>query len=192
MNRTLITMRFEPTAIPDVVKVVPKRFGDERGHFSEIFRADLFAEALGPTQFVQDNVSLSRDRGTLRGLHFQIPPKVQGKLIRCLQGAIRDVVVDLRRGSSTYGRHVALDLTADDGAWLWVPSGFAHGFCTLVTNTEVLYKVTDYYSPTHDKGLAYDDPALSIDWPVDAGSAILSGKDRVQPRLLDLPDYFQI
>lgn len=184
-------MRFERTSIADVVKVTPQRFCDARGYFSELFRADLFAGAVSPVHFVQDNISLSRDRGTLRGLHFQIPPKAQGKLVRCLKGAIRDVAVDLRHGSPSFGQHVAVDLSAEDGTWLWVPAGFAHGFCTLTANTEVFYKVTDYYSEAHDKGVAFADPALGIAWPVPAETAILSPKDQRLPLLSELPPYFQ-
>jgi len=184
-------MEFVETGLPGVVKVVPKRFGDARGFFSELFRADLFTAAVGDVGFVQDNMSLSAEVGTIRGLHFQSHPTPQGKLIRCLAGAILDVAVDIRTGSPTYGRHVAVELTPENGAWLWVPVGFAHGFCTLKPDTAVLYKVTNYYDAACDKGVAFDDPAIGIAWPVDPSAAVLSDKDRRQPKLADLPAYFQ-
>ena len=177
------------TAIADVKLVRPRVFADERGWFAETWSARAFAAAGIAEGFVQDNQSLSRPRGTVRGLHFQTPPMAQGKLVRVLRGAILDVAVDLRRSSPTRGRHVAVELTAD-GAQLWVPVGFAHGFCTLVDDTEVFYKVTAPYSPAHDRGLAWDDPALGIPWPVSAAEALLSDKDRRHPRLADLPDWF--
>lgn len=183
-------MIFEPTHIPAVVKVIPRRHGDDRGFFSEIFRDDLFRTGASAVDFVQDNMSLSAEVGTVRGLHFQSRPAPQGKLIRCLAGAILDVAVDIRVGSPTYGQHVAVELTPEEGAWLWVPEGFAHGFCTLKPDTLVLYKVTGYYSQPNDKGLRWNDPALGIGWPVDEANAVLSAKDRVQPLLADLPDYF--
>lgn len=178
------------TSIAGLQLFTPKRHGDHRGFFCELFRQDAFEAAAGPTVFVQENQSLSRETGTLRGLHFQARPKAQGKLVRCGRGALLDVVVDIRTGSPTFGRHAAFELSAENGRQLWVPAGFAHGFCTLEADTEILYKVTDYYSPEHDRGLAFDDPALGIDWPVESGAAILSDKDRRHPRLADLPDYF--
>jgi len=123
-------------------------------------------------------------------LHFQLEPRAQGKLVSCIQGAILDVAVDIRSGSPTYGRHVAAELTADNGRLLWVPPGFAHGFCTLVPDTKVSYKVTDYYSPEHDRGLAYNDPKLAIAWPATIGKATLSDKDRRQPTLGELGAMF--
>lgn len=184
-------MEFIPTAIPGVVKVVPKRFEDARGFFSEIFKDDLFRSKVEDVAFVQDNMSRSADVGTIRGLHFQTAPATQGKLVRCLKGAILDVAVDIRTGSPSFGRHVAVELTPEEGAWLWVPVGFAHGFCTLQPDTEVLYKVTGSYSAANDKGVAFDDPAIGIAWPVDVAAAVLSDKDRRQPKLADLPAYFQ-
>ena len=139
---------------------------------------------------MQDNHSLSRRRGTVRGLHFQVPPRAQAKLVRVLAGRIFDVVVDLRRASPAYGRHVAFELSAANGDQLFVPAGLAHGFCTLEEDTEVLYKVSAYYSRDHDRGLRWDDPALGIAWPVAAGEAVLSDRDRRHPTLADLPDYF--
>ncbi len=183
-------MQFNPTAIPDVVRVIPKFVGDARGYFCEVFRSDLFVSTLGPWQFLQDNQSLSADFGTVRGLHFQLPPRAQGKLVRCVVGAILDVAVDIRIGSPTYGQHVKAELSAKNGHQLWVPPGFAHGFCTLEADSIISYKVTDIYSAEHDRGLLWNDPDLAIDWPVDAHSAILSAKDEVQPRLADLEPAF--
>lgn len=183
-------MQFERLEIPEVVLVVPKKFGDARGYFMETFRKSLFQDSVGPFDFVQDNQSLSADVGTIRGLHFQLEPKAQGKLISCIAGAILDVAVDIRSGSPTYGRNVTAELTAENGHMLWVPPGFAHAFCTLEPDTKVSYKVTDYYSPEHDRGLAFDDPALGIVWPVAADKAILSAKDRLQPKLAELGTVF--
>ena len=183
-------MDIEKTALEGVLILKPKRFGDARGFFSETYNKRSF-EALGlKLEFVQDNHSLSRDVGTLRGLHFQSAPFAQDKLVRATRGRILDVAVDLRRSSPTYLRHVAVELTADNGHQLLVPVGFAHGFCTLEPDTEVQYKVTNYYAPQHDHGLAFDDPAIGIDWPVTRDQAILSAKDRAQPRLADLAASF--
>ncbi|CAN7722280.1 dTDP-4-dehydrorhamnose 3,5-epimerase [Rhizobium sp. LjRoot98] len=183
-------MQFQKTAISEVILITPKKIGDSRGYFSETFRLDIFAENVGNFELIQDNQSLSADIGTVRGLHFQLDPRAQGKLIRCIAGAIFDVAVDIRKGSSTYGRHVKAELTAENGHQLWVPPGFAHGFCTLEPNSIISYKVTDYYSPEHDRGLLWSDPELGIEWPVSAEGAILSGKDQVQPRLADLETNF--
>ena len=183
-------MDLEQTAIPDVVVVTPRRFGDDRGFFSEVYKAPTFDAAFGPKIFVQDNQSLSAQPGTVRGLHFQTEPHAQGKLVRVIRGSVLDVAVDLRRSSPTFGRHVAVELSAANWKQLWIPPGFAHGFCTLEPDTEVLYKVTSLYAPTHDFGLAFDDPALGIAWPVAPGDAVLSDKDRKHPRLQDLPHGF--
>lgn len=183
-------MDIEKTALEGVLILKPKRFGDARGFFSETYNKRSF-EALGlKLEFVQDNHSLSRDVGTLRGLHFQSAPFAQDKLVRATRGRILDVAVDLRRSSPTYLGHVAVELTADSGHQLFVPAGFAHGFCTLEPDTEVQYKVTNYYAPQHDHGLAFDDPAIGIAWPVTRDQAILSAKDRAQPRLADLAASF--
>ena len=183
-------MEFRTFDIAGPLLIQPKRIGDARGWFSETFRADLFEQHAGPVQFVQHNQSMSASRGTVRGLHFQLEPMAQGKLVRCLTGAILDVVVDIRRSSPTFGRHVSAELTADNGHQLWVPPGFAHGFVTLAENTEIFYLVTAYYSPSHDRGLFWNDPALGIDWRIEEGEAQLSDKDRKQPRLADLPELF--
>lgn len=178
--------------IPEILKLTPKKFGDHRGFFSETWNRRAFVEATGiDAEFVQDNHSLSAEKGVLRGLHFQSPPHAQGKLVRVSRGAILDVAVDIRVGSPTFGRHVAAELSAENWCQLWVPPGFAHGFCTLEPDTEVQYKVTGYYAPDNDHGLAFDDPDLAIAWPVAPADAILSDKDRRHPRLRDLPAYFE-
>jgi dTDP-4-dehydrorhamnose 3,5-epimerase len=184
-------VRIVSTAIPDVKEIRPVRHADPRGFFAEIYRADRLREAGIDAEFVQENHSLSTQRGVVRGLHFQIPPMAQAKLVRVTAGAILEVTVDIRSGSPTYGRHVAIVVTAADGNQLFVPEGFAHGFCTLEPNTELVYKVNRYYSHEHDLGIAWNDPALAISWPVDADAAILSDKDRRQPRLAELPAYFR-
>lgn len=183
-------MNLEPCCIPDVILITPRKLGDNRGYFMETFRDDRFRAVAGEYAFAQDNQSLSAQGGTIRGLHFQLEPRAQGKLVRCIRGALFDVAVDIRKGSPTYGRHVAVELTAENACQLWVPPGFAHGFCTLAPDTEISYKVTDYYSPDHDRGLRWNDPALGIDWPVSEEDAVLSGKDRVQPLLADLEASF--
>lgn len=182
---------FFPQAIPEVILVKPKRHEDARGYFAETFHAERFAAGGVAGPFVQDNCSLSRQQGVIRGLHFQIPPAPQAKLVRCARGAILDVAVDIRAGSPTYGRHVAAELTADNGWQLYVPVGFAHGFATLTPDAEAHYKVSGYYAPDCDRGVAFDDPALAIAWPVDRSSAVLSDKDRALPRLADLPSFFR-
>ncbi|KQP58765.1 dTDP-4-dehydrorhamnose 3,5-epimerase [Methylobacterium sp. Leaf399] len=183
-------MRVIETDIPAVKRVVPVRHGDARGWFSETFRADVLADAGIANVFVQDNQSFSAPQGTIRGLHFQIAPAAQAKLIRVLSGSILDVAVDLRRASPTFGRHVAVRLDAENGEQLFVPAGFAHGFCTLEPGTMVAYKVDAYYSRAHDRALAWNDPEVGIAWPVAEAEAQLSDKDRVAPRLSDLPDLF--
>ncbi|MBD9625262.1 dTDP-4-dehydrorhamnose 3,5-epimerase [Ensifer sp. ENS06] len=183
-------MQFEKLDIPEVILIEPKKFGDSRGYFVETFRQDLFALHVGAFDFVQDNQSLSAQAGTVRGLHFQLEPMAQGKLVRCVAGALLDVAVDIRNGSPTYGKHVAVELTSDNGKQLWVPPGFAHGFCTLLPDTVISYKVTNYYSAEHDRGLLWSDSALGIDWPVTADQARLSAKDESQPKLDDLGSFF--
>jgi dTDP-4-dehydrorhamnose 3,5-epimerase len=185
-------MEFRQFSIPGPVAIMPIRHGDARGYFSELFRADRFAQAVGPVDLVQENQSLSAQAGTIRGLHFQIPPAAQGKLVRCVAGAIFDVAVDIRHDSPSFGQSVSAELTADNGHQLWVPAGFAHGFCTLVPDTVVAYKVSAYYSAEHDRGMAWDDPALAIAWPQIADAATLSAKDRVQPRLAEIAPFFSV
>jgi dTDP-4-dehydrorhamnose 3,5-epimerase len=183
-------MIVEATAIPDVKVLTPKKFGDHRGFFSEVYARRSFAEAGIELDFVQDNHAFSADKGTLRGLHFQSPPFAQDKLLRVARGRILDVAVDLRKSSPSFGRHVAVEISAENWRQILVPIGFAHGYVTLEPDTEVLYKVTNYYAPDHDHGLAWDDPKLGIDWGLDANQAILSNKDRNHPRFADLPKYF--
>lgn len=183
-------MTIVPLAIPDVKLLTPKRFGDHRGFFAETYSRRLLQEAGIGEEFVQDNHSLSREKGVVRGLHFQLPPFAQAKLIRVVRGAILDVVVDIRRGSATFGRAVVAELSYENFQMLYVPVGFAHGFVTLSTDTEVIYKVSAYYSPAHDRGVLWNDPDLAIDWGVSAEAAVLSEKDRKHPRLKDAPELF--
>ena len=183
-------MQVTRLAIPDVVLLRPTRHGDARGYFVESFNARVFAREVGDAVFVQDNEALSAQVGTVRGLHFQRPPSAQGKLVRALKGAIFDVAVDIRTGSPTFGQHVSATLTAETGDQLWVPPGFAHGYCTVEPDSMIAYKVTDFYSAADDGGIAWDDPALAIPWPVAPGAALLSDKDRRQPKLADLPPVF--
>ena len=181
----------EATAIPDVKVVTPQRLGDRRGFFSEVYnRRDLAAVGLD-LELVQDNHSLSGEAGTIRGLHFQRPPFAQDKLVRVVRGRILDVVVDIRRSSPTYGRHVAIELSAENWRQLLIPFGFLHGFCTLEPNVEVIYKATNYYSAEHDGGVAWNDPDLAIAWPPLVADAILSQRDASLPRLSELPVYFE-
>ncbi|MXQ12906.1 dTDP-4-dehydrorhamnose 3,5-epimerase [Microvirga makkahensis] len=180
----------QPTAIPDVKIVTPKRFVDHRGFFSEVYSRRCFFEAGITEEFVQDNLSLSTAAGTVRGLHFQSHPFAQAKLVRVTRGRIMDVAVDIRRSSPSYGQHVAVELSSENGRQLLIPVGFAHGFCTLEADTEVQYKATAYYSAPHNHGIAFDDPALGIEWPVRSAQAILSDKDRKQPRLEELTVCF--
>ena len=179
------------TPIPAVKIITPKSFADPRGVFCETYNRKRFFEHEITLEFVQDNQSTSAEAGTIRGLHFQSSPAAQHKLIRVLRGSIFDVAVDLRRSSPTYGKWTAEKLSADDGRQLLVPIGFAHGFCTLEPDTHVFYKVTDYYSPANDLGIAWDDPDLAIDWPVEPAKAVLSDKDTRHPRFNSLPAYFE-
>lgn len=183
-------MKVERCAISDVLLIEPVRHGDARGFFSEVWsRRTLAAHGLD-VDFVQDNHAFSAQKGVLRGLHFQRPPTAQGKLVRVARGAILDVAVDIRQGSPTYGQHVAVELSAANWRQLWVPRGFAHGYVTLEPDTEVLYKTDAYYDRTTDGGIAWDDPALGIDWRIDPASVILSDKDRTAARLADIPAPF--
>jgi dTDP-4-dehydrorhamnose 3,5-epimerase len=181
---------FKGLNIPEVVIVRATKHGDSRGFFSETYSQRGFSDAGLCAEFVQDNHAFSAQKGTVRGLHFQTPPFAQAKLVRVTRGAIFDVAVDLRVGSPTYGHHAAAVISASSWNQVFVPVGFAHGLATLEPDTEVLYKVSDFYSPQHDKGLLWNDPALGINWPVTADDALLSEKDRNQPRLSDLPNFF--
>jgi dTDP-4-dehydrorhamnose 3,5-epimerase len=190
-KKEMSNMLVERLEIPDLLLATARKSVDERGFFSETFRADVLAAHGIKTTFVQDNHVHSRTRGILRGLHFQLPPHAQGKLVRCIRGAILDVGVDIREGSPTFGRHVAVELSSANWHQLWIPPGFAHGYVTLTPDCEVIYKVTDYYAPECDRGIAWDDPALAIDWRLPTSEIILSDKDRRQPLLADLTPSFQ-
>ncbi len=171
--------------------LTPRQFADTRGVFAEILNARRFAAVLGPDAvFVQDNLSRSRRAGTVRALHFQKPPHAQGKLVRVSRGRIRDVAVDLRKRSGSYGRHVAVELSAEALELFWVPPGFAHGFVTLEDDTEVTYKTTAYYSPEDEVGIAWNDPLLGIDWGVSDAGAVLTDRDRAQPGFAALVSPF--
>ncbi len=176
--------------IPAVAVLRPRRHGDHRGYFVESFNARTFRAEVAAAEFVQDNEAMSAAQGTVRGLHFQRPPTAQGKLVRVLKGAIFDVAVDIRQGSPSFGRHVFAVLTAETGDQIWVPPGFAHGYCTMEPDCVIAYKVTNFYSAADDGGIAWDDPALAIPWPVEPGAALLSDKDCRQPKLADLPPVF--
>jgi dTDP-4-dehydrorhamnose 3,5-epimerase len=183
-------MQISDTTLPEVKLIQPVRHGDARGYFSEVYREEALAKAGVDVHFVQENQSLSAAAGVVRGLHFQLAPMAQAKLVRVVAGAILDVAVDIRRGSPRYGKHVAVALSAADGNQLFVPEGFAHGFCTLEPNTVVIYKVNRYWSLEHERGLLWNDPALGVDWRLCGSEPVLSEKDRHYPVLADLPAHF--
>jgi dTDP-4-dehydrorhamnose 3,5-epimerase len=176
-------LEVKPLGIDGVLEIVPKRHGDARGFFVETYNAERFSQAGIYLAFVQDNHSYSAAAGVLRGLHYQLAPRAQDKLLRVIRGSILDVAVDIRRGSKTFGKWVALELSAEKGNQILVPKGFAHGFVTLVPDTEVLYKVTDTYSQAHDRSIRFDDPAIGIEWPSLTGGFQLSDKDLKAPLL---------
>lgn len=177
-------MKLIPTAIPDVLIIEPKVFGDQRGFFYESFNRRQFASLIGrDLDFVQDNHSRS-EKNVLRGLHFQMQ-QAQGKLVRVIQGAVFDVAVDIRKSSPTFGQHVAIELSAENQRMLWVPEGFAHGFLVTSATAEFLYKTTDYYAPEFERSIAWNDPALAIAWPIE-GAPSLSAKDQQAPLLADV------
>ena len=183
-------MQFIRTAIPDVIIIEPKVHGDERGYFIETFRADKLEEFIGyKINFCQDNESKS-SRGVLRGLHYQLPPHAQTKLVRVIQGRVLDVAVDIRKGSPTFGRHVAVELSSENKKQMLIPRGFAHGFVVLEDDTIFAYKVDNYYSPECDRGIAFDDAALNIDWVVPHADLNLSAKDKIQVKLHEANDLF--
>ena len=183
-------MKFIAQSIPDVWVLEPVVHGDDRGYFVETFRKDLFEAAVGhAVKFVQDNESKS-SKGVLRGLHFQLAPHAQSKLVRVIEGSVLDVAVDIRQGSVTYGQHVAVELTADNKKQMFVPRGFAHGFVVLSDTATFAYKVDNYYSPECDRGLAFDDPQLNINWLLPAEQLQLSAKDIRQPTFTDLGTCF--
>jgi dTDP-4-dehydrorhamnose 3,5-epimerase len=183
-------VQVERLNIPDVIMVTPKRFGDSRGFFAETYVAPRLAEAGITETFVQDNQSFSAAAGTLRGLHCQVAPFVQGKLVRVLRGAIWDVAVDARAGSPTFGQWAAATLSADNFAQLWVPPGFLHGFCTLEPDTEVFYKVTSLYDRASERGVLWNDPVLNLPWKLPPGGAVLSDKDLVLPGWPEAAGWF--
>ena len=183
-------MTITPTDIPAVLLVQPKKHGDARGFFSEVYSKKAFAEGGITCEFVQDNQSLSGPVGVLRGLHYQLDPKAQDKLVRVVRGAILDVAVDIRHDSPTFGRWVGVELSADNWRQLFVPRGFAHGFVTLTENTEVCYKVSNDYGPQQERGIRFDDPSLGIDWRVPHDRLTLSDRDRKHPTLEGQPDLF--
>lgn len=183
-------MQLIPTELPDVIELRPIRHGDERGWFSEVYKSRVLAEAGLDLAFIQDNESFSAAAGTLRGVHYQLSPHAQAKLVRVTSGAMLDVAIDLRRSSSTFGRWVARTLTAAHGNQLLIPVGFGHGFCTLEPNTHVMYKVTAPYAPDHERAIRWDDPQLDIAWPAELAEPTLSAKDAVAPSLADQPDLF--
>ena len=184
-------MQFVRTKIEDVVIIEPKVHGDDRGYFVETFRADKLEEFLGfKLNFGQDNESKS-SKGVLRGLHYQLPPHAQTKLVRVIQGRVLDVAVDIRRNSPTFGQHVAVELSADNKKQMLVPRGFAHGFVVLEDDTIFAYKVDNYYSPECDRGIAFDDESLNIDWILKKEELKLSEKDRKQPKLNETNDLFE-
>jgi len=183
-------LQIEKTPIPDLVVLTPKRFGDERGYFSESWNADVMAQAGLDLRFVQDNHSLSHEVGTIRGLHFQHPPKAQTKLVRCGRGRLFDVAVDIRKGSPSFGAWFGVELSAENGRQLLVPVGFAHGFITREPETEILYKCTDFYAPDHDAGILWADPDLGVEWGLGDQAPLLSNKDRLAPCLSEIDSPF--
>lgn len=178
-------MDFSRTALDGVILITPEKIRDGRGYFAETFRHDLFQENCGEHDFVQESQSCSVQTGTVRGLHFQIAPKAQGKLVRCVSGAFLDVAVDMRPGSPGFGGHATMELSAENGRQLWIPAGFAHGFCTLMPDTRISYKATEYYSKEHERGISWNDPDLGISWPVRTENAVLSDRDKKSPSLID-------
>lgn len=183
-------MKLVPTRLPDVIEIQPVRRGDDRGWFSELYRRDVLEAAGLEIDFVQDNESVSATPGTLRGIHYQLAPFAQDKLVRVVRGAVLDVAVDLRRSSVTFGEHVVVTLTADAGNQLLVPSGFGHAFLTLEPDTQVGYKVTALYSPESERSVRWNDPTIAIPWALDGQPPTLSERDAAAPLLSDQPDLF--
>ena len=184
-------MKFAPQSIPDVILIKPTVHGDNRGYFIETFRRDLFKKAIGyQVNFIQDNESKSI-KGVLRGLHYQLPPHTQAKLVRVIEGSVLDVAVDIRKSSPTFGQHVSLELTAQNKHQLFVPHGFAHGFVVLSDSATFAYKVDNYYAPKHDRGIAFDDKQLKINWQLSAEELQLSDKDKTLPSLANAKDLLE-
>ena len=189
-RRGLLSVEFIPQNISDILVIKPKVHGDERGSFFEAFRQDKLEDALGyKVDFVQDNESKSF-KGVLRGLHFQLAPYAQSKLVRVIEGSVLDIAVDIRRGSPSFGKHVAVELSGVNRKQTFIPRGFAHGFVVLTDTATFAYKVDNYYSPEYDRGLAFDDSDLNIDWQLTKQQLLLSDKDTQQPRLTELADCF--
>jgi len=184
-------LKFIPQSIKDVILIEPSIHGDDRGYFVETFRQDLLEEAIGyKVNFVQDNESKST-KGVLRGLHYQMPPYTQAKLIRVIDGSVLDVAVDIRKSSTTFGQHVSIELTAQNKHQLFVPQGFAHGFIVLSESATFAYKVDNYYAPEHDRGITFDDKELKINWQLSAEELKLSDKDKTHPTLENTKDLFE-
>ena len=184
-------MKFTPQSIPEVILIEPTIHGDDRGYFVETFRQDLFEEVVGyKVNFIQDNESKS-SKGVLRGLHYQLPPYTQAKLVRVIEGSVLDIAVDVRKSSPTFGQHAAVELTSDNKHQLFVPYGFAHGFVVLSDSATFAYKVDNYYAPEHDRGIAFDDKDLAIDWHMPLDTLQLSDKDKNQPTLANAKDLFE-
>jgi dTDP-4-dehydrorhamnose 3,5-epimerase len=183
-------MQVERFNIPGVLAIVPIKRFDHRGFFSEIYRREALVSEGVTEEFVQENQVYSDRQGVLRGLHFQIPPHAQGKLVRCVRGAVLDVGVDIRMESPFFGQHVAIELSAANGKQLWLPPGFAHGYVTLEAKCEVLYRVTDYWAPTCERGIAWDDPNLGINWIIPKPDVVLADKDRGHPLLTEIEPFF--
>ncbi len=184
-------MKITPTNIPDVLLIEPQVFGDHRGYFLESYNKSKLPKDIQNIDFVQDNESKSQ-YGVLRGLHFQIPPYCQSKLVRVIEGIVLDIVVDIRKGSPTFGKHVSIELSAENKKQLFIPRGFAHGFVVLSETAIFSYKCDNYYSPDHDRGISFNDPSLNIDWKVILQECILSEKDKNLPLLKDCTDVFDI
>jgi len=184
-------MKYTPQIIPDLIVIEPNIFYDNRGYFSEIYREDLLIESIGSNiKFVQDNESMS-SKGVLRGLHYQIPPFGQSKLLRVTEGKILDITVDIRKSSPTFGKHVALELSSENMKQLFIPCGFAHGFLVLSEKAKINYKIDNHYMPEYDRGIAFNDPQLGIDWPIPLEKLHLSKKDKLHPNLYDADDLFE-
>ena len=184
-------MKFIPQSIPEVILIEPTVHGDDRGYFVETFRQDLFEKAAGyKVNFIQDNESKST-KGVLRGLHYQLPPYTQAKLVRVIEGSVLDVAVDIRKSSPTFGQHVSVELTGENKHQLFIPHGFAHGFVVLSDSATFAYKVDNYYAPEHDRGIAFDDVKLAIDWQLTLEELQLSGKDKTNPNLFDAVELFK-
>lgn len=184
-------MKFTPQSIPEVILIEPTVHGDDRGYFVETFRQDLFEETLGyKVNFIQDNESKST-KGVLRGLHYQLPPYTQAKLVRVIEGSVLDVAVDIRKSSPTFGQHVSVELTGENKHQLFIPHGFSHGFVVLSDSATFAYKVDNYYAPEHDRGIAFDDAKLDIDWRLSAQELQLSNKDKIHPNLSNATELFE-